>query len=82
MNSVAGVVPENIPPTVENLDIQGEFEIKLTFSEKMDLNSVLLPSAYLFTPNLEVEEVIQGVENEIIIFLSESVELINFRHHC
>jgi hypothetical protein len=73
-NSVAGLSPESIPPFVRQLEVVDAFEIRITFSEKMDENTVLVPSSYSFNPSLEILEVLPGADNAIIILLNSSLK--------
>lgn len=70
INSVAGLSTENSPPSLEKLEVVDEFELRITFSERMNQNNVLTPSFYSFSPLLDITEILPGIENEVIIFLT------------
>lgn len=70
VNSTAGIPHENIPPTIETIEVLDEYEIRLTFSEKMDQNSILSTDVYSFIPQLGITEVLPGMNREVNIFLS------------
>ncbi len=72
-NSVANLLPENIAPRLSNIVIESEFELRLTFNERMDEGTTLDVNAYAVNPAVGISEVMPGVGNEVILILAASL---------
>lgn len=68
-NTAAGLTPETVPPQVIDLLVESEFEIRITYSEAMDLNTVLSPQSYLLDPDAGISEIVQGSNNQVVLLL-------------
>ncbi|NRA51683.1 MAG: lamin tail domain-containing protein [Phaeodactylibacter sp.] len=56
-NSLLGAPLDDIPPTVNKVVPESNLEIRVVFSEIMDINSLITPEAYTITPDISIVDV-------------------------
>ncbi len=65
------VVPDTIPPTITNVEVVSQFQLNITFSEKVDSADVFNPNNYSVDNSVgNPYEVMQDALNPLIYYLS------------
>lgn len=74
-NSVLSNIPDTIPPSILSYAVTSSNTVLLNFSEAVDVITAENPNLYLFTPEIDIQQVVFSADKKsAILTLAENIE--------
>ncbi len=74
-NTAAAVPQETVRPILLDLAVESSTEIRITFDEVMNDNTVLDVTSYSLDPSIEISSIIPGGNNNYLLLLESELQL-------